>query len=409
MLSQKKINLCLMLVSITSFGFFVSCDSDDDSPINENPAVEEKLVSTDLLTTTPSSTLQLALNFANIGLDPQELKYTVDLHRITYRTNYKGEEITASGLIAVPQTDDQLDVISIHHGTIGSDAEAPSNLPITDESVFLLQAVASAGFVAIAPDFIGFGSSSEIMHPYYAEALTATSILDNITAGLEFADQLELSVHQSLFLAGYSQGGYATMATHKYIEENNLTDFGLVASFPASGGYDLKGFQEIIFDLDTYHQPFYLAYISYGYVTAFDFSQPLSLLFNEPYASAIPSLFNGLNTGDQINQQLTDHLSELLTDGFLNGIDTDTEYKFLADALVENSLLDWTPAIPMYMYHGDADITVPYQTSVDTYDQLIENGASAEIISFTNLEGENHTTGLVPYIEQFVPILLDLR
>ncbi|MEM7109171.1 MAG: alpha/beta fold hydrolase [Bacteroidota bacterium] len=388
---------------------FVSCDSDDESPINDNSGVEEKLVSTDLVTTIPSSTLQLALNFVDINLAPEELQYTVDLYRITYRTNYKGEEITASGLIAVPQTDDQLNVISIHHGTIGSDAEAPSNLATTDEFVFLLQAVASAGFVAIAPDFIGFGSSAEIIHPYYAEVLTATSILDNITAGLEFAEQLELSVNQRLFLAGYSQGGYATMATHKYIEENNLTDFGLVASFPAAGGYDLKGFQEIIFDLDTYHQPFYLAYISYGYQTAFDFSQPLSLLFNEPYASDIPSLFDGSNTGDQINQQLTDDLSELLTTGFLNGIDTDAEFQFMANALVENSLLDWTPTIPMYMYHGDADITVPYQTSVDTYDQLIANGASAEIVSFTNLQGANHSTGLAPYITQFVPILLDLR
>ncbi|MEM8566110.1 MAG: alpha/beta fold hydrolase [Bacteroidota bacterium] len=406
---QKKSYLRLIIVSIIVVNLSISCDSDDESLIDDNPVIEEKLVSTDLVTTTPSSTLQLALIFADINLDPQEFQYAVDLYRITYRTNYKGEEITASGLIAIPQTDDQLDVISVHHGTIGSDAEAPSNLATTDSFVFLIQAVASAGFVAIAPDFIGFGSSSEIMHPYYVEALTATSILDNITAGLEFADQLELNVNQNLFLAGYSQGGYATMAAHKYIEENNLTDFGLIASFPASGGYDLKGFQEIIFDLETYHQPFYLAYISHAYQTAFDFSQPLSLLFNEPYASDIPTLFDGSNTGEQINEQLTDDLSELLTTGFLNGIDTDTEYQFIANALVENSLLNWTPTIPLYMYHGDADITVPYQTSVDTYNKLIENGASAEIISFTNLEDKNHSTGLIPYIEQFVPVLLDLR
>ncbi|MEL6559382.1 MAG: lipase family protein [Bacteroidota bacterium] len=403
-------NLKRFLIGIFIPGLMIlsACGGDDESPADEGLA-PEKLISADLVSSTPASTLQLALNFANINLSPQTFQYDIDLYRINYKTNYQGEEITASGLIAIPKTSDPLDVISVQHGTIGADSEAPSNLPATDSFLFLLQAVASTGFVAIAPDFIGFGSSSEIVHPYYVEQLTATAILDNITAGLEFSDQLELNVNQQLFLAGYSQGGYATMATHKYIEENNLTVFGLVASFPASGGYDLKGFQEIIFDLDTYHQPFYLAYISYAYQTAFEFEQPLSLLFNEPFASEIPSLFDGSNTGDQINDRLSDDLSVLLNPGFLNGIDSDADYQFMANALVDNSLLDWTPTIPMYMYHGDADITVPYQTSVSTYNRLLENGASTDVVSFTNLEGRNHTTGLTPYIEAFVPIMLDLK
>ena len=388
--------------------FLTSCNPDDESPI-ETPPVNEKLLNTTLISSTPASTLQLALNFANINLSPQTFQYDIDLYRINYKTNYQGEEITASGLIAIPKTNDPLDVISVQHGTIGADSEAPSNLATTDSFLFLLQAVASTGFVAIAPDFIGFGSSAEVVHPYYVEELTATAILDNITAGLEFSDQLALNVNRQLFLAGYSQGGYATMATHKYIEENDLSEFGLVASFPASGGYDLKGFQEIVFDLETYHQPFYLAYISYGYQTAFEFEQPLSLLFNEPFASEIPALFDGSNTGSQINDRLSNDLSVLLNPGFLNGIDSDPDYRFMAEALVDNSLLDWTPTIPIYMYHGDADITVPYQTSVSTYNQLLENGASANVVSLTNLEGKNHTTGLTPYIEAFVPIMLDLK
>lgn len=388
---------------------FIQGCSEDENITDENKSADSKLVNTNLITSTFASTLQVALTLASINLSPQEFKYEVDLYRISYKTDYQGEEITASGLIAVPKTNDPLDVISVQHGTIGADKEAPSNLPLTDPFVFLLQAVASTGFVAIAPDFIGFGSSSEIVHPYYAEDLTATAILDNIKAGLEFTDQLSLNVNRKLFLTGYSQGGYATMAAHKYIEENNLSDFGLTASFPASGGYDLKGFQEIIFDLETYHQPFYLAYISYGYTTAFSFDQPLSLLFNEPYTSNIPSLFDGSKTGSQINDQLNNNLSVLLNPGFLTGIDTNPEYKFISDALKENSLLNWTPTIPMYMYHGDADITVPYQTSVDTYNHFIEKGASETVVSLVNLEGKTHSSGLTPFIEHFIPILLDLR
>ena len=397
--------LCFLLTIIILLS---SCGDDNESFIEENPP-NTRLISTNLATSNSASTLQLALNFANINISPQTFRYNVDLYKIQYKTVYKGEEITASGLIAIPKTNDQLSVISVHHGTIGADREAPSNLPVTDSFVFLLQAVASTGFIAIAPDYIGFGSSSEIVHPYYAEELTATSILDNITAGLEFADQLSMNIDHKLFLAGYSQGGYATMATHKYIEENNLTEFGLTASFPASGGYNLKEFQEIVFDLETYHQPFYLAYISYSYQIAFGFNQPLSILFNEPYATEIPSHFDGSKTGSEVNSELSTDISMLLNPSFLNGIDSDPDYEFMKNALIENSLLDWSPTIPMYMYHGDADITVPYQTSLSTYNRLLENGTSPDILTLTNLPGKTHSTGLTPYIEEFIPILLDLK
>lgn len=381
-----------------------SCNSDEEATFQA-----EKLISSTLLSSSSASTLQLTLSLSGIDVPIDAFQYDVDLYKITYATNYQGEQITASGLMAIPKTENQIDVISIQHGTIGSDSEAPSNLPLTDFFPFSLQAVASAGFVAIAPDYIGFGSSVDIVHPYYVEELSATSVVDNITAALAFADELSLNVDQQLFLAGYSQGGYVTMATHKYIEENDLTDMGLVASFPAAGGYDLKGFQELVFSLDTYHQPFYLAYISYGFQTALLFEQPLDILFNEPYASAIPSLFDGTNTGTQINGQLTNDLSALLTEEFLTGIDSNPDYDFISTALEENSLLDWAPSLPIYMFHGDADITVPYQTSVDTYNKMLENGTSVNTLSLTTLEGETHASGFTPYMESFLPILLDLR
>tara|TARA_B100000963_G_scaffold321279_1_gene304410 strand:+ start:2975 stop:3127 length:153 start_codon:yes stop_codon:yes gene_type:complete len=44
-----------------------------------------------------------------------------------------------------------------------------------------------------------------------------------IRAAREFiADSLNLIDNGQVFLTGYSQGGHACMATHKYIYENNL-------------------------------------------------------------------------------------------------------------------------------------------------------------------------------------------
>ena len=86
-----------------------------------------------------------------------------------------------------------------------------------------------------------------------------------LKAAKELAQQNNISFNKKLFLAGYSEGGYATMAAHKAIEENGLDGFELVASFPGAGAYDLKGVQEHIFGLQQYDNPHYLAYLARAY------------------------------------------------------------------------------------------------------------------------------------------------
>jgi hypothetical protein len=52
----------------------------------------------------------------------------------------------------------------------------------------------------------------------------------------------------------------------------------------------------------------------------------------------------------------------------------------------------------MFMYHGNDDITVPYINSVDSYQQLLNAGASADVVKFITLEGKTHSTGFEPYL-----------
>jgi pimeloyl-ACP methyl ester carboxylesterase len=265
------------------------------------------------------------------------------------------------------------------------------------------------GFVGIIPDFLGFGASKQMLHPYYIEEATASAVLDNIRAGRELALVNGLALNNKLFLAGYSEGGYATLATHKAIEEKGYNELNLVASFPASGGYDVKGMQEYFFGLETYHEPFYLAYVAQAYKNFYDWPENAGLLFNEPYASRIPSLFDGSKGGGEINAQLSDDVSLLLNPSILTGIDTDNQFIFLRNAFVENSLTDWSPSVPVYMYHGTDDITVPYENSVRTYDRLIANGTSTANLSLTPLHFSNHNTGITPYIIEVTNKLLAFK
>lgn len=355
------------------------------------------------------TTLKSFIQSAGIDVSSEDLKYDVELFKVTYHTTYKGQEITNSGLVSLPATTDPVGMLSFQHGTMVANAEAPSLTPTSNRILFLYAALASPGFIAVIPDYTGFGSSSQLMHPYFVEEATATAVIDNLRAGKELALREGLSFDKKLFLAGYSQGGYATMATHKALEEQPLDGFNLVASFPAAGGYDVKGMQEYFFSIDSYSEPFYIAYVAQAYRVYYDWTEPLSDFFNEPFAGEIPNLFDGSKTGSEINQALTEDVHDLINPNLLEGIDESAQYAYIVDAFNDNSLLDWIPSRPVYMYHGDADITVPYQNSVDTYDRLLDNGASPSVVHFTTLPGDDHESGVFSYLEEFIPIMLSLR
>ena len=95
---------------------------------------------------------------------------------------------------------------------------------------------------------------------------------------------------------------------------------------------------------------------------------------------------------------MSDDISELLTSNFINNIYSDPELKIIVDAFEANSLDQWVPKNKMIMYHGTDDITVPYQNSVDTYNNFISLGADKNTIEFIDLNGENHSSGSLPYI-----------
>jgi pimeloyl-ACP methyl ester carboxylesterase len=380
-----------------------SCKNDDD------PKPERVLVTADYALSRSASELRLFLSRADLDLDLSVLKYDIDIYKITYKTQYNGQEINASALVALPLRAPAAPIISFQHGTIAAYTQAPTALEPFDAEAILYTALAAPGMIAVAPDLLGFGSSKSVLHPYYVEDLTASAVRDAVRAARDLAGDKGIAFNGNLFLAGYSQGGYATMATHKSIEADALEGIDLVSSFPASGGYDIKHMQEYFFGLEEYNQPFYLAFVAQAYKTTFGWSQSLGDFFNDPYAAKIPTLVDGTKTNNQINDELTTSIPGLVRADLIANIDTDSKYKYIVDAFKDNSLTDWTPTIPMYMFHGDADVTVPYSNSVTTYNKLIANGASTSILTLTRLDGATHTTGIFPYIEEFLPMVLDLR
>lgn len=85
--------------------------------------------------------------------------YAVDAFRLEYlTTDAEGAEVLASGLVGVPvkTAGARSPVLGYQHATLFRDAEAPSNNAVPAE---LAVVFASLGFVVVAPDYVGYGTS----------------------------------------------------------------------------------------------------------------------------------------------------------------------------------------------------------------------------------------------------------
>jgi hypothetical protein len=392
--------LSLILVS------FSGCQ---DDPIAPTPEPEDTyLVESTFLSSASAGQIQLLAQFSGLGLDVNEFQFDVSVYRVKYKTTYLDQEIVASGLVVLPETPADVGMLSFQHGTIVLDSDAPSRLSASDSELLLYGAIASSGFIGVVPDYVGFGASAEILHPYYVEEYTASAIIDMLFAATELASEENVGFNGRLFLAGYSEGGYATMAAHKALEQDPREMFELVASFAGAGAYDVSGMQSYLFDLVTYDDPYYLAYVASAYLSVYEISGTLNDFFNAPYAGAIPGLFDGMHSGSQINAALTTDMSLLLTPGVREGFEINPEFVDWRQAFQQNSLTDWAPEISLFLYHGTSDTTIPIENSQDTYDALIANGANEDDLTFIAVTG-THSTAVGPYIQDFFPKLLALR
>ena len=101
-------------------------------------------------------------------------KYGISLYTITYKTTYMGEEIIASGLVSFPDTDNPVPMLSFHHGTESKHLNAPTDNLLTYS---FFSNAASLGYVFLMPDYLGFGSSKDILHPYYRSYIIGNTII----------------------------------------------------------------------------------------------------------------------------------------------------------------------------------------------------------------------------------------
>ncbi len=295
---------------------------------------------------------------------PIPIRSAVELHRIAYRTvTPSGDPTEASALIAVP-TDlaDPLELASYQHGTLVRKDDVASIQGTEDPEALVAVALATDGYLAVMPDYLGLGLSPGL-HPFVHASSLATTVVDALRAARHYANREGVDLDERVFLLGYSEGGYATAAAQRLIESQHADEFLLAASAPMAAPWNLSGSMvELFQSQDTYAAPHFLPYTIIAYDDVYDLEDDWSVVFGEPFAETVPPLFDGTRSGGEIDRVLPDVPREMLTPDFIERFDAGATSAW-RQRLEENDLVGWTPTTRTRLYHCTEDDLVPYENT----------------------------------------------
>jgi len=374
-----------ILLALSLF-FLSSCDRNDPPAEPQNQYLVGSDVAVEL------SKDEIAKQLVGFGpLVSSFLRNGIKGYRITYKTkNTDGKEITASGALILPVTDQPVSMVSVQHGTITNDEQAPSNFKDgADASLNTL--FSSLGYIISAPDYIGYGASKNLPHPYEHRASLASASLDMLRAAKEFLkSQNTAKWNNKVYIAGYSEGGFASMAMQKMMEEEAATEFDLRASSLGAGAYDKTAFMKYLINTKTHgiagFNRSYL-WVTLTYDRVYGLNRPKSAYFKEPYATQIQN--NGLDVNINVS------FNTIFTDAFVKGVNDGTDKGFL-DAVADNNVYDWKPKTPTQLYHGTADQLVFFFNSQNAFDAMRKRGATN--VDLIPVPGQDHGSAIQTYL-----------
>lgn len=359
--------------------FLVGCGDGLNQPNNEVVSGGEIVVSI-----SGESIKKSLIDVNTTGVDENTTVYGYKAYKIPYdTTDEEGNNVSVSGLMVVPMglPDDiysvsGLSLVSDDHGTIFANREAPSVIAstnnIADGSPIILTSL--GGFVTLQPDYIGFGDSLSHYHPFILKKSLANTTIDFIKAARVFAIANNIKLNGQLFLTGYSEGGYAALATLQKIETDG--DLNVTLAAPMAGPYTVEKLATTVLQDANLSVPSFMANVGYAYAKAYNISIPT--VVNEPYASRLTALFDGALTRAEIDPQLTiktTGVDGLFNPVFVENVLTDSTHWFRKASQL-NDVFNWTPTTTVKLVHCIGDDVIPYDISVATKTTMNANGAS---------------------------------
>lgn len=292
-------------------------------------------------------------------------EYSVTSYKLEYLTrNSYGDLVVVSGLLAVPDKSTPSPILSFQHGTTFKNSDAPSsNLEVNKRHPEL--AFASLGYIVFSPDYIGYGSSFGESHPYLQKEPSADIVIDMLRAGKTWLEDENIAMNGQLFLTGYSQGGYVSMAALGAMQTRELSDLEATGAVLGAGPYDLY--------------------------------EALSVLLHR---------LN--NLPDFLNNAAIEILEHYIIP---DDSEIDIERKFLDRYFDKNRQDDvhaWKPNIPLKLFHGADDDVVPIESAISTRNTMNVLGGDVELVE-CEASPADHGRCAIPYLNYTINYFEGIR
>ena len=291
------------------------------------------------------------------------IRNDVDLYEVTYKGLWLDSTfILAKGALYVPKNQGPSSEMTYCHGTrIGLD----QTYGIQDLEQVVCMMHAADGYVAIFPFYYGLGGG-EKEHVYQDAWTESMATIYMIKASRELLSAVGKQTTGQLFLTGYSQGGHASLATHKMLESGYFPEVKLTASSPMSGAYDMVGVQSKTM-FQNYDQPHYLPYLLISYQYAYNVMPGLDIysVFKSPYNRLLSEAFKQPRKVDYgyVNSILPKVPAHMVQDSLLELFTKDPNFSFTRK-LKENGLAEgWKPKAPLQLCACFGDNEVMYQNT----------------------------------------------
>ncbi|MCB0756100.1 MAG: T9SS type A sorting domain-containing protein [Flavobacteriales bacterium] len=298
----------------------------------------------------------------------------IEVHRVIYETpDVDGSTTTASGLVMVPVVDScSFPMLAYLHGTKLKKSETFYYL----KGEWQLGVIAGAsGYAVVLPDYIGLGASPGI-HPYQHTESQATASIDIMRVCRTICEQEQRQLNGQLFIMGYSQGGHATMGTHRMIQEELSGEFTVTASAPGAGAYDLSGTQlDMVASFDPYSVPGYLPYLIQSYQHVYgNLYDSIQEIFVPPYDQTLLPLLQGDHDMWEVDAAMPPVPRDIIQPAYADAFFSDTTHPAYL-ALKANDVYEWVPEAPVMFNYCRSDEQVSYVNTIVASEYMINAGA----------------------------------
>ncbi|MGE5340575.1 MAG: alpha/beta hydrolase family protein [Candidatus Omnitrophota bacterium] len=332
-------------------------------------------------------------------------------------------ETILTGLLIIPRVipGNTLPIMCFQHGTEILKDFAPSQYIINKIQYFIEVLIgmifaASGKYAVLMTDYQGLGDDETHIQPFVVADSLSQSVVDFLRATKDiYFKANNLNWDQELFLTGYSEGGYVTMATAQKIQEKYANEFTITACAPLAGPYSIsEGMRLVMIGNMPYRYRHFLPMTIRGYNARYGdtfaggfFTKKRAF---KPEYQHLWDLVDGYHSEEEVIERMPPVPREILSNEILRAFEE--RDPIVLDALRANDTYNWKPRIPMQLFHARADEVIPYANSEIAQGEFRKRGIEIPIISINPLSffpGPVHLKASIPCFAAAYNWFEDLR